>query len=194
MNQVQKIQLEGIAVHEGAPGHHFQIARAQELPDLPKSRRFGGYSAYSEGWGLYTERLAKEMGGYTDPYSEFGMLSLQMWRAIRLVTDTGLHSKRWSREKAIDYFRANSSLSPLDIEREVNRYINNPGQATSYMIGQRKIAELRKRAEDVAGPQVRHSRLSRGRAWQWRGAAERAGRGSRSLHRGQAELAPRGGA
>jgi uncharacterized protein (DUF885 family) len=151
MGQVQKIQLEGIAVHEGAPGHHFQIARAQELGDLPKARRFGGYSAYSEGWGLYTERLAKEMGGYTDPYSEFGMLSLQMWRAIRLVTDTGLHSKRWSRSQAIDYFRTNSSLSPLDIEREVNRYINNPGQATSYMIGQLKIAELRKRAETKLG-------------------------------------------
>ena len=151
MNQVQKIQLEGIAVHEGAPGHHFQIARAQELPNLPKFRRFGGYSAYSEGWGLYTERLAKEMGGYTDPNSEFGMLSLQMWRAIRLVTDTGLHSKRWSRERAIDYFRNNSSLSQLDIEREVNRYINNPGQATSYMVGQLKIAELRKRAETTLG-------------------------------------------
>ncbi len=151
MGQVQKVQLEGIAVHEGAPGHHFQIARAQELPNLPKFRRFGGYSAYSEGWGLYTERLAKEMGAYTDPNAEFGMLSLQMWRAIRLVTDTGLHLKRWSRERAIEYFKANSSLSPLDIEREVNRYINNPGQATSYMIGQRKIAELRKRAEGSLG-------------------------------------------
>ena len=151
MGQVQKVQLEAIAVHEGAPGHHFQIARAQELPDLPKFRRFGGYSAYSEGWGLYTERLAKEMGGYIDPYSEFGMLSLQMWRAIRLVTDTGLHSKRWSRERAIDYFRRNSSLSQLDIAREVNRYINNPGQATSYMIGQLKIAELRKKAETTLG-------------------------------------------
>ncbi len=151
MNQVQKIQLEGIAVHEGAPGHHFQIARAQELPNLPKFRRFGGYSAYSEGWGLYTERLAKEMGGYADPYSEFGMLSLQMWRAIRLVTDTGLHSKRWSRERAVDYFRNNSSLSHGDIDREVNRYINNPGQATSYMIGQLKIAELRKKSEAALG-------------------------------------------
>lgn len=151
MNQVQKIQLEAIAVHEGAPGHHFQIARAQELPNLPKFRRFGGYSAYSEGWGLYTERLAKEMGGYIDPYSEFGMLSLQIWRAIRLVTDTGLHSKRWSRERAIDYFRSNSSLSQLDIEREINRYINNPGQATSYMIGQLKIAELRNKSEAALG-------------------------------------------
>ena len=149
MNQVQKIQLEGIAVHEGAPGHHFQIARAQELPNLPKFRRFGGYSAYSEGWGLYTERLAKEMGGYADPYSEFGMLSLQMWRAIRLVTDTGLHSKRWSRERAVNYFHNNSSLSQGDIDREVNRYINNPGQATSYMIGQLKIAELRKKSQSA---------------------------------------------
>ncbi len=151
MDQVQKVQLEGIAVHEGAPGHHFQIARAQELPGLPKFRRFGGYSAYSEGWGLYTERLAKEMGAYSDPNAEFGMLSLQMWRAIRLVTDTGLHSKRWSRDQAIEYFKANSSISPADIEREVNRYINNPGQATSYMIGQLKIAELRKRAETKLG-------------------------------------------
>jgi len=151
MNQVQKIQLEGIAVHEGAPGHHFQIARSQELEGLPKFRRFGGYTAYIEGWGLYTERLAKEMGAYADPYAEFGMLSLQIWRAIRLVTDTGLHAKRWSRQQAIDYFKANSSLSPLDIEREVNRYINNPGQATSYMIGQLKITELRKRAETALG-------------------------------------------
>ncbi len=151
MDQVQKIQLEGIAVHEGAPGHHFQIARAMELDGLPKFRRFGGYSVYSEGWGLYTERLAKEMGGYGDPYSEFGMLSLQMWRAIRLVTDTGLHAKKWSREQAIDYFKANSSISAADIEREVNRYINNPGQATSYMIGQLKIAELRKKAETALG-------------------------------------------
>jgi len=151
MDQVQKIQLEGIAVHEGAPGHHFQIARAMELEGLPKFRRFGGYSVYSEGWGLYTERLAKEMGGYADPYSEFGMLSLQMWRAIRLVTDTGLHAKKWSREQAIEYFKANSSISAADIEREVNRYINNPGQATSYMIGQLKIAELRKKAETALG-------------------------------------------
>ncbi len=151
MNQVQKVQLEGIAVHEGAPGHHFQIARAQELDGLPKFRRFGGYTAYVEGWGLYSERLAGEMGGYADPYGAFGMLSLQMWRAIRLVTDTGLHAKRWSRQQAIDYFTANSSLSPLDIEREVNRYINNPGQATSYMIGQLRISQLRQKAATALG-------------------------------------------
>ncbi|UUL82623.1 DUF885 domain-containing protein [Sphingomonas qomolangmaensis] len=151
MGQVQKVQTAGIAVHEGAPGHHFQIARQQELPDMPKFRRLGGYSAYSEGWGLYTERLAKEMGAYSDPYDEFGMLSLQMWRAIRLVTDTGMHSKRWSREKAIAYFQENSSLAQRDIVKEVERYINNPGQATSYMIGQLKIAELRARSEQALG-------------------------------------------
>ncbi len=151
MTQVQKTQVEAIAHHEGAPGHHFQIARAQELPGLPKFRRFGFYGAYGEGWGLYSERLAKEMGAYTDPYSEFGMLSLQMWRAIRLVTDTGMHSKRWSRERAIDYFRDNAPLSERDIVKEVDRYLNNPGQATSYMIGQLKISDLRARAERDLG-------------------------------------------
>ena len=152
MTQVQKTQVAAIAHHEGAPGHHFQIARAQELPDLPKFRRFGGYGAYVEGWGLYSERLAKEMGAYKDPYAEFGMLSLQMWRAIRLVTDTGMHSKRWSREQAIAYFTANAPLSARDIVKEVDRYINNPGQATSYMTGQLKIAALRRKAETTLGP------------------------------------------
>ncbi len=151
MTQVQKTQVEAIAHHEGAPGHHFQIARAQELPGLPKFRRFGFYGAYGEGWGLYSERLAKEMGAYTDPYSEFGMLSLQMWRAIRLVTDTGMHAKRWSREQAIDYFRDNAPLSERDIVKEVDRYLNNPGQATSYMVGQLKISGLRARAERELG-------------------------------------------
>lgn len=152
MTQVQKPQVEAIAFHEGAPGHHFQIARAQEIPGLPKFRRFGFYGAYGEGWGLYSERLAAEMGGYDSALARFGMLSLQMWRAIRLVTDTGLHSKRWSQQKAIDYFTSNAPLSARDIEKEVNRYINNPGQATSYMIGQLKIAELRARAEQALGP------------------------------------------
>lgn len=151
MTQVQRIQTAGISVHEGAPGHHFQIARQQELQGLPKFRLFGGYSAYSEGWGLYTERLGMEMGAYKDPYAEFGMLSLQMWRAIRLVTDTGLHHKRWSREQAQQFFRDNSSVSERDLVKEVDRYINNPGQATSYMIGQLKIAELRTRSEQQLG-------------------------------------------
>jgi len=152
MTQVNRVQTDAIAAHEGAPGHHFQIARAQELPDLPKFRRFGGYGAYVEGWGLYSERLADEMGVYAGPEQRFGMLSLQIWRAIRLVLDTGIHSKRWSREQAIDYFRANSPNSERDIVKEVDRYINNPGQATSYMVGQLKIAELRARAERELGP------------------------------------------
>ncbi len=152
MNQTQKVQVAGIAAHEGAPGHHFQIARQQELTGIPKFRKFGGYGAYVEGWGLYSERLADEMGVYKDPYARFGMLSLQVWRAIRLVLDTGIHSKRWTREQAVAYFRSNSSVSDTDIGREVDRYFNWPGQATSYMVGQLKIAELRARAERALGP------------------------------------------
>ena len=151
MNQVLKPQIEGISYHEGAPGHHFQIARSIELEGVPKFRRFGFYGAYVEGWGLYSERLAKEMGFYQDPYSEFGHLSLELWRAVRLVTDTGLHSKRWTREQAIDYFRENSLLSERDIVKEVERYINNPGQATSYKVGQLKIVDLRRKAEAALG-------------------------------------------
>lgn len=152
MNQTQKVQVAGIAAHEAAPGHHFQIARQQELTGIPKFRKFGGYGAYVEGWGLYSERLANEMGVYKDPYARFGMLSLQVWRAIRLVLDTGIHSRRWTREQAIAYFKANSSVSDKDIEREVDRYFNWPGQATSYMVGQLKITELRRRAERELGP------------------------------------------
>ena len=151
MNQTQKVQVAGIAAHEGAPGHHFQIARQQELTGIPKFRKFGGYGAYTEGWGLYSERLANEMGVYKTPYDRFGMLSLQVWRAIRLVLDSGIHSKRWTREQAIAYFKANSSVSDTDIAREVDRYFNWPGQATSYMVGQLKIAELRARAERELG-------------------------------------------
>ena len=151
MNQVLKPQIEGIAYHEGAPGHHFQIALQQELEGVPKFRRFGGYGAYSEGWGLYAERLGREMGFYKDPYSLFGHLSLELWRAVRLVTDTGLHAKRWTREQAIRYFQDNSLLSERDIVKEVERYINNPGQATSYKIGQLRIVELRERAKRELG-------------------------------------------
>ncbi len=151
MTQVLKPQIEGISYHEGAPGHHFQIAYAQEMQGLPSFRRFGGYGAYAEGWGLYAERLGKEMGFYQDPYSDFGRLSTELWRAVRLVTDTGLHAKRWSREQAIEYFRANSLLSERDIVKEVERYITNPGQATSYKIGELKIMELRQRAQAGLG-------------------------------------------
>jgi uncharacterized protein (DUF885 family) len=151
MNQVLKPQTEAISYHEGAPGHHFQIALAQELPGVPKFRRFGGYGVYSEGWGLYAEGLGKEMGFYGEPISEFGMLSTQLWRAVRLVVDTGIHSKRWTREQAIRYFRENALLSERDATKEVERYFNNPGQATSYMIGQLKILELRDRARQALG-------------------------------------------
>ena len=151
MTQVSRLQVESIAAHEGAPGHHFQIARAQELPGLPKFRRFGFYGSYIEGWGLYSERLAGEMGLYATPEARFGMLSLQMWRAIRMVVDTGMHAKRWTREQAIDYFRANSPVSERDIVKEIDRYLNNPGQATSYMVGQLHIADLRRKAEAALG-------------------------------------------
>ncbi|WP_292036487.1 MULTISPECIES: DUF885 domain-containing protein [unclassified Brevundimonas] len=151
MTQVLKPQIEGISYHEGAPGHHFQIAYAQEIEGLPRFRRFGGYGAYAEGWGLYAEQLGKEMGFYQDPYSDFGRLSTELWRAVRLVTDTGLHAKRWSREQAMDYFRQNSLLSERDIQKEVERYITNPGQATSYKIGELKIEELRHKAEATLG-------------------------------------------
>lgn len=152
MTQVSKPNVEAYAHHEGAPGHHFQIARAQELTGVPKFRRLGGYTAYVEGWGLYSERLAKEMGAYTDPYREFGMLNAQVWRAVRMVVDTGLHQKRWSREQAIAYFRDNTPVSERDIVKEVDRYINNPGQATSYMVGQLRISEARARAQRALGP------------------------------------------
>ena len=151
MTQVLKPQIEAISYHEAAPGHHFQISLALELPNIPKFRRFGGYGAYTEGWGLYAEGLGKEMGFYRDPYSEFGMYSSRLWRAVRLVVDTGIHAKRWSREQAIDYFRQNALLSERDATKEVERYFNNPGQATSYMIGQLKILELRDRARRMLG-------------------------------------------
>lgn len=151
MTQVLKPQIEGISYHEGAPGHHFQIAYAQEMQGLPSFRRFGGYGAYAEGWGLYAERLGKEMDFYQDPYSDFGRLSTELWRAVRLVTDTGLHAKRWTREQAMDYFRQNSLLSERDIQKEVERYITSPGQATSYKIGELRIMELRQRAQTALG-------------------------------------------
>ena len=151
MANVSKPQLEARSYHEGAPGHHFQIALAQELTGVPKFRRFGNYGAYAEGWGLYAEGVGKEMGFYQDPISEFGLLSTQVWRAVRLVVDTGIHGKRWSREQAIAYFLANAPLSEADATKEVERYFNWPGQATSYMIGQLKILELRDRAKARLG-------------------------------------------
>lgn len=151
MTQVLRPMGEATAYHEGAPGHHFQIALAQELDGVPKFRRYGRFGAYIEGWGLYSERLGQELGFYRDPMSEFGMLSLELWRAARLVVDTGLHQQRWTREQAIEYFRSNTLLSERDIVKEIERYIVLPGQATSYKIGQLKILELRERARAALG-------------------------------------------
>jgi uncharacterized protein (DUF885 family) len=152
MTQVLKPQLAAIAYHEGAPGHHFQIALAQEQTDLPMFRRFSFQGAYIEGWGLYAERLAKEGGFYTDPYDDFGRLSAEIWRAARLVLDTGIHYKRWSRDQALTYMRANTLASERDIASEIDRYFTNPGQAASYKVGELKITELREQARRELGP------------------------------------------
>lgn len=144
-------QLEVIAYHEALPGHHMNFAIAQELTEVPKFRRFLSINAYQEGWGLYAEKLAKEMGAYEDPYSDFGRLTTEMWRAIRLVLDTGLHSKGWTEEQAVQYFLANSSVAEAQARSEVRRYIVMPGQATGYKIGMIRIEELRRRAQAELG-------------------------------------------
>lgn len=151
MKNLPKHEAEVILYHEGAPGHHFQIALAQELPNVPKFRRFGHYTAYAEGWGLYTETLAKEMGAYKDPMSEFGKLAAEILRAARLVVDTGLHHKQWSREDAIKYMAENCPGPIDDQKNEVERYIVMPGQATAYKVGMLKILELRENAKKELG-------------------------------------------
>ena len=152
MKSMPKRDLEVIAYHEGLPGHHMQISIAQELTDVPTFRTQAGFGAYVEGWGLYTEWLATEMPGtYEDPYSEFGRLGSEIWRAIRLVVDTGLHSKGWSEEQAVQYFFENSPATEGAARSEVRRYLVTPGQATSYKIGMLKIQELRRKAEDTLG-------------------------------------------
>ena len=153
MNAMPKSTMEGVAYHEGNPGHHMQISIAQELASVPKFRTQAGFSVYSEGWGLYSEALAKEMGGYQNPYYDFGRLVNEIWRAIRLVVDTGLHAKGWTEADAIKYFTENSSISQGAIKAEVQRYMVMPGQATSYKIGMLKIQELRKKAEAELGAQ-----------------------------------------
>jgi uncharacterized protein (DUF885 family) len=144
-------QMEALAYHEGIPGHHMQIAIAQELTGIPKFRKFGGFTAYSEGWGLYTEKLGKDMGFYTDPYSDFGRLTLELRRAIRLVVDTGLHHKRWTRRQAMDYILANQPGDEASAQRDIDRYIVMPGQATAYLIGQIEILRLRESAKTRLG-------------------------------------------
>jgi len=151
MNAMPKHQLEVVAYHEGSPGHHMQISIAQELESVPEFRTQSFFNAFAEGWALYSELLAKEMGAYDDPYSDFGRLSTEIWRAIRLVVDTGIHAKGWTEEEAVDYFLANSSLAEGAIRSEVQRYIVWPGQATSYKIGMMKILELREKAQAELG-------------------------------------------
>ncbi len=151
MSSLAKWQIENIAYHEGNPGHHMQISIQQELTDIPRFRTQYFTTAYVEGWGLYAEWLAQEMGGYEDPYSDFGRLTGEMWRAIRLVVDTGIHAKQWTEEQAVDYFLQNSPIPESAVRSEVQRYFANPGQATAYKIGMMNIQEARARAEERMG-------------------------------------------
>ncbi|HEY4032184.1 MAG TPA: DUF885 domain-containing protein [Caulobacteraceae bacterium] len=151
MTQVLKPQIPVSCYHEGAPGHHFQIARVQEQTDLPTFRRNSQFTAYTEGWAVYCERLAKEAGFYQDPYDDFGRLAFELWRAVRLVVDTGIHAKRWERDRVVDYMRKNTLNSERDIQAEVDRYFTQPGQACAYKIGQLKISSLRQRAQAALG-------------------------------------------
>jgi uncharacterized protein (DUF885 family) len=143
--------MESLFLHEAIPGHHFQISIQRELENLPRFRRFGGYTAFTEGWGLYAESLGKELGVYTDPYQYFGALNAELWRAIRLVVDTGIHSKGWSRQDVLDYMYENSAVKEARAVSEAERFIAIPGQALAYKIGQLKIRELRSRAEQELG-------------------------------------------
>jgi uncharacterized protein (DUF885 family) len=144
--------VEAVSYHEGIPGHHLQISIAQELPGLPDFRKQSYYTAYTEGWALYSERLGKEIGFYQDPYSDYGRLEADIWRAIRLVVDTGVHSQHWTRQQMVDYFHDHSAIDEVNVQSEVDRYIAWPGQALGYKMGQLKILELRKRAQTALGP------------------------------------------
>jgi prolyl oligopeptidase len=146
-----KYEIEVLSVHEAVPGHHLQIALAMELENIPNFRKYSGYTAFIEGWGLYSESLGEEMGLYQDPYSKFGALTYDMWRAVRLVVDTGMHYKGWSRQKAIDYFKDNAAKTEQDIINEIDRYLIMPGQALAYKIGQLKILELKEKAKKELG-------------------------------------------
>ncbi|WP_010178592.1 DUF885 domain-containing protein [Aquimarina agarilytica] len=151
IKSMSKFEMEALAYHEGIPGHHMQIAIAQELKDIPMFRKLGGYTAYVEGWGLYSEYIPKEMGFYNDPYSDFGRLSMELFRACRLVVDTGIHAKKWTREQGIKYYKDNTPTEEFDIIKMVERHIVMPSQATAYKIGMNKILELRENAKKQLG-------------------------------------------
>lgn len=151
MASMPTYQMEALAYHEGIPGHHMQIAIQQELEGIPSFRKFGRFTAYSEGWGLYTEFLPKEIGFYEDPYSDFGRLAMELWRAVRLVVDTGIHAKKWTREEGIDFYVTNTPNAEADAKKMVERHIVMPSQATAYKIGMLKILELREKAKTQLG-------------------------------------------
>ena len=146
-----KYEIPVLTVHEAVPGHHHQLSLTQELENVPNFRKYSGFTAFIEGWGLYSEQLGESMGIYDDPYDKFGQLTYDMWRAIRLVVDTGMHYKDWSRDDAINLFLENTAKTQLDIENEVDRYIAWPGQALAYKIGQLKIMELRDKTKESLG-------------------------------------------
>ncbi|MCH2193488.1 DUF885 family protein [Kordia sp.] len=152
MEAMPSYQMEALAYHEGIPGHHMQIAIAQELENVPMFRKFGRYTAYVEGWGLYSEFIPKEMGFYSDPYSDFGRLAMELWRACRLVVDTGIHARKWTRQEGINYYTSHTPNAESDAIKMVERHIVMPSQATAYKVGMNKIIELRKNAKEKLGP------------------------------------------